>query len=221
MSFLYNIQKKLFTFIGNIQYYGWKHPFWFSVSAPGYQLKGEHYRIVRPLLQPGDIVLQRFEGWVDKWFIPGFWNHAAIYIGNKEEQVVHAVSEGVLIEDIINFMRTDHMIILRSKDTSLANDAISKAIGIVGCEYDFSFDFSNNVRFACTEVVDYCYDNQFFKTRRLFRDTLTPDDIASSGLLEVVWDSRKFSVVVNDVGFKASAVGKKSSVMMRSIMRRS
>ncbi len=220
MGFLYNIQKKLFTFIGNIQYYGWKHPFWFSVSAPGYQLKGEHYRIVKPLLQPGDIVLQRFEGWVDKWFIPGFWNHAAIYIGSKEEQVVHAVSEGVLIEDIINFMRTDHMIILRPKDVSLTNEAINKAIGIVGCEYDFIFDFSNNVRFACTEVIDYCYGGKFVKSRHFFRETLTPDDIASSDLLEVVWDSRNFVTIVNDVGFKSSSVGKSSLVKMRSVLRK-
>ncbi len=185
-----NIFKKLLTLFGDTQWFGWKHPLWFSVSPPGYKLKGEHYRLIKPLLQPGDILLQRFEGWVDKWFIPGFWNHGAIYIGNPEEQVVHATSDGVLIEDIINFMRTDNLIVLRPKNNLSIEIGIKRALSIVGAKYDFDFDFSNNTEFSCTEVIDYCYSKLFKKSKHFGRIMLTPDDIALSPLVETIWDSR-------------------------------
>jgi hypothetical protein len=190
--------KKFLTTIGDTQYFGWKHPLWFSIAPPGYKLKGEHYRLVKPLLKAGDILLQRYEAWIDKWFIPGFWNHAAIYVGNTEEQVIHAVSDGVLIEDIINFMRTDHMIILRLDDEPRAQMAIERAQSIIGAEYDFSFNFKDNTQFSCTEVVDYCYPGLFVQARRLGRYMLAPDDIATSAALRTIWDSRTFRMQWTD-----------------------
>ncbi len=221
MGFLYNLQKKLFSIIGDTQYFGWKHPLWFAVCPPGYQLKGEHYRLIRPRLQPGDILLQRFEGWIDKWFIPGFWNHAAIYLGNEKEQVVHAVSEGVLVEDVINFMRTDHMVILRNQDEELAQEAVKRALSIVGLEYDFNFDFSDNKRFACTEVIDFCYPNVYEKSKSLefigaSMPMLTPDDIFRQTVK--IWDSREHKAqMVNTSITPLSDKSSKFKVMMRVV----
>jgi hypothetical protein len=188
------IFKKFLTLFGDTQWFGWKHPLWFSVSPPGYRLKGEHYRLIKPVLKPGDILLQRFEGWIDKWFIPGFWNHGAIYIGNPEEQVVHATSDGVLIEDIINFMRTDHLIILRPQNNLFVEAGINRALSIVGAEYDFDFDFSNNTEFSCTEVIDYCYPGLFKKSKHFGLIMLTPDDIATSSSVETIWNSRNYKI---------------------------
>lgn len=70
MGLLYSLQKHLFGFIGDIKWSGIMHPFWFTINATGYKLKGEHYRKLSLRLKPGDIVIRRFEGYIDKWFIP-------------------------------------------------------------------------------------------------------------------------------------------------------
>ena len=190
MGLIYKIQTAILRVIGDIQYYGWKHPFWFAFKPAGYKLKGEDYRIVKNIIQPGDILLQRWEGWIDKWFIPGFWNHAGIYVGGHKEQVVHAVSEGVLIEDLINFMRTDHLIILRAKKENV-DKALEKVWNIIGSEYDFSFDFTNSRRFSCTEVIDYCFPEILERKSYFGRQTITPDSIAENAELVKIWDSRE------------------------------
>jgi len=70
MGLLYNLQKHVFSFIGDIKWGGITHPFWFTINATGYKLKGEHYRKLSKKLKPGDVVIRRFEGYIDKWFIP-------------------------------------------------------------------------------------------------------------------------------------------------------
>jgi len=189
-KFLYKIQKSVFRFIGDIKWSGWKRPLWFTINAIGYQLKGEHYRKIIKKIKPGDILLRRFEGYIDKWFIPGWLNHAGIFYGGKKEQVIHALSEGVIKEDILNFMRTDHMIILRPPQ-NMVKEALKRARSIVGLEYDFDFDFGNAQKFSCTEVIDYCYPELIIPKRRFGRKTIVADDILNTKELKIIWDSRK------------------------------
>lgn len=196
MGLLYSLQKHVFGFIGDIKWGGIAHPLWFTINATGYKLKGEHYRKLIKRLQPGDIFIRRFEGYVDKWFIPGFWNHAGLYIGDdgeNKEQVVHAVSEGVIQEDILNFMRTDHMLVLRlAKDEKGKGraTAIKKAKAVVGRPYDFGFDFKDTNRFSCTELVDYCYPGVVTGKKRFGKTVIVADDFFASKKLTTVWDSR-------------------------------
>lgn len=187
--FWYSIQKHIFRFIGDIKWSGWKNPFWFTINAAGYQLRGEDYRNLIKQIKPGDIVIRRFEGYIDKFFIPGFWNHAGIYVDGDMEQVVHAISDGVLIEDILNFMRTDHMIVLRPP-ADMVESAIAKAKSIVGLEYDFEFNFTGHKRFSCTEVVDYCYPKMITPKKRFGKTTIVADDIVTCNKFESIWDSR-------------------------------
>jgi hypothetical protein len=196
MGMLYNLQKALFGFIGDIKWSGLTHPFWFTINATGYKLKGEHYRKLITRLQPGDIFIRRFEGYIDKWFIPGFWNHAGLYIGDDgdyKEQVIHAVSEGVIQEDVLNFMRTDHMLVLRlatDKKGKSAAEAVKKAKSIVGCPYDFGFDFKDTNRFSCTELVAHCYPGIVLGKKKFGKEVIVADDFFNSDKLSTVWDSR-------------------------------
>lgn len=196
VSLRYRLQRCVFRFIGNIKWSGIKRPFWFTFNAEGYKLKGEDYRAVKKLIRPGDILIRRFEGYIDKWFIPGFWNHAGIFIGDdgdKVAQVIHAVSEGVVQEYLLDFMRTDHMMILRlsSEFPRLAEArAIGSARSILGKPYDFGFDFGNADRFSCTELVDYCYPGLAKKKKRFGKKIIVADDFVGSDKLTVVWDSR-------------------------------
>jgi len=191
---IYSIQKKLFSFIGDIKWSGFKRPFWLTINAIGYQIKGEHYRELTQLLKPGDVLIRRFEGYIDKIFIPGWWNHMGIYIGDdkqKKEQIVHAVSEGVIQEDILNFLRTDHVAILRIKKNheNLSKNAVEKAKQIVGKPYDFNFDFANCDSFSCTELANYCYNNIISGSKRLGKKIIVADDFYYSSKFESVWDS--------------------------------
>lgn len=192
-KWLFKLQKMIFRFIGDIKWHGLLHPFWFTINAKTFQLKGKHYRTVESLIQPGDIIIRRFEGYVDKWLIPGWYNHAGLYIGEvngKDHKIVHAISDGVVVDDLIDFMRTDHMIILRAPQGN-QEEAISRAKAAIGSEYDFAFDFTETVRFSCTELISHCYPGHITGKKRFGRVTVVADDIVETPVFEVVWDSRK------------------------------
>jgi len=189
----YLLKKRLFTFIGDIRWSGLKRPLWLTINALSYQLKGKHYRSVGKVIRPGDILIRRFEGYLDKIFIPGYWNHAGIYVGKDEDGchlVIHATSDGVWVEDLIDFMRTDHVVVLRECSGSMVNEAISRAEAAIGAEYDFDFNFADSLRFSCTELVNHCYQNIFAGKKRLGKMMLTPDDIVNStSVVEKVYES--------------------------------
>lgn len=189
----FKLQKYIFRFIGDIKWAGILHPFWFTINAVTFRLKGRHYRDLEQLIQPGDILIRRFEGYIDKWLIPGWWNHAGIYIGEidgKDHKVVHAISDGVIVDDLIDFMRTDHMIVLRAMDGK-QEEALMRAKSAIGKKYDFAFNFKETLRFSCTELISYCYPWVINGKRRFGRITIVADDIVKTPSLEVIWDSRK------------------------------
>lgn len=192
-SFLFKLQKYIFRFIGDIKWAGWAHPFWITINATTFHLKGKHYRELEKLIRPGDILIRRFEGYLDRFLIPGYWNHAGIYIGKIDEQdhqVIHAISDGVVVDDLIDFMRTDHLIVLRSEDWR-SRDAIKRAKAAIGSDYDFAFNFNETLRFSCTELIDHCFPEVIKGKKRFGRYTVVADDIVNTPQLEVVWDSRK------------------------------
>jgi hypothetical protein len=87
-------------------------------------------------VKPGDILVRGFRNYLDSYFIPGYFSHAGLYVGPVEEKdkdlvlrlhgkkifcpgeqmVVHALAEGVLMEDLIQFCRCDYMAVLRFPD---------------------------------------------------------------------------------------------------------
>lgn len=198
-KFRYKIQKALFKFIGDIKWHGLCHPFWLTINAKTFRLKGRHYRELDRLIRPGDILIRRFEGYFDKFLIPGWWNHAGIYVGEidgKDHQVIHAISNGVVIDDLIDFTRTDHIVVLRAP-ARLREKAIERAKETVGSDYDFAFDFSNSLRFSCTELVAHCYKNNRWKInskKRFGRRTIVADDIVNTSHFKVVWTSMGLQV---------------------------
>ena len=131
-----------------------------------------------PLLLPGDIILHRDDGFLSNLFIGGAMIHAGIYIGGQ--QVVEAVSEGVLKRHAGHILYSDRACILRPRFPSEAerekavSEAIEWAEKIVGFPYDILFQFNGQkerelvlrhgpdaakkgVRFCCTEVPYFCY----------------------------------------------------------------
>lgn len=188
MSVLYKIKAKLLDILGDIRWFGFRRPLWFAYGVKSYLLRGEHYRSVNKIIKPGDILVRAYDCFVDSWFIGGRFSHGAVYVGGDGEQVVHSMSQGVFVEDLINFMRADHMAIYRPPKDMVEN-GVKSAISIVGSEYDFNFDFNDHARFSCTEVVDYCYPGLLKPSKYLWRTVIAPDDICRCDKFVKVWDS--------------------------------
>ncbi|KKN91119.1 hypothetical protein LCGC14_0219840 [marine sediment metagenome] len=189
----FKLKKWIFRFIGDIKWAGMLHPFWFVINATTFRLKGKHYRDVEQIIQPGDILIRRFEGYVDKFLLPGWWNHAGVYVGEidgQDNKVVHAISDGIVVDDLIDFMRTDHMIVLRAPE-KYCDEAIKRAKTVIGRDYDFAFEFGDSLRFSCTELVNYCFGGIVRGKKRFGRFTIVADDIVNTPVLNVIWDSRK------------------------------
>lgn len=134
------------------------------------------------LLAPGDILLVRKEHALTNYFLPGYWPHSALFVGNLEYlersglrehptvsprwkrivdcgastggRVMEAMKDGVFVRSLASVCQSDSFLVIRPK---LSSDSIqhvvARAIFHEGKEYDFSFDFAVADRLVCTEVI--------------------------------------------------------------------
>ena len=123
--------EKFLTVFGDIKVY--KRPLFLVYDPGSYLVKGEDIREVIKIVQPGDILVRKYKNYLDGFFIPGYFSHVGLYLGPVkredidlvpfdsgkkqfqcgDQMVMHALAEGVLIEDLLNFCRTDYLVILR------------------------------------------------------------------------------------------------------------
>jgi len=75
----YNLWSKFLTFIGDIKFYGIKHPLFFIINIPNDKIKGEHYRAISKVIKPGDVLLSRSDHYLSTYLIPGYWTHAGFF----------------------------------------------------------------------------------------------------------------------------------------------
>lgn len=106
-------------------------------------------------LQPGDIIITRHRDALTNRFLPGFWPHAALYVGEQEQgNVVEARKDGVKIRELTDTLSVDAFLILRAPGgPELQEMAVAQALTHVGKLYDFAFDFGQADRLACTAVI--------------------------------------------------------------------
>lgn len=227
---LYNNTLKVF---GDLKIY--KFPFFLLYDPGSYLIKGDETREIMNTLKPGDIVVRGYKNYLDGYFIPGFFSHVGLYLGavpnednirllpstqeqfyaEGEQIVVHAMAEGVFMEDLLNFCRCDYLLILRSSliTQDNVNEIYNRALLRLGTPYDFRFDFSQYNNMSCTEFVYVCLEDilkqenvQLRDRRAPFRKrpTLIPDDFVTSDLA-LVWASK--TIPENTVGrLKATSV---------------
>ena len=156
-------------------------------------LKREPYITVKQIeeiqgrLRPGDILLERRNWYASNWVLPGFWPHAALYVGSvgdieklgvlnhpairkhlaelclivadgRQRVIIEAVSEGVVLMAATHSLHADYVAVLRPR---LSRDqvalAIVRAFERKGKDYDFDFDFDDREKLVCTQLVYEAY----------------------------------------------------------------
>lgn len=136
---------------------------WLVYKPHHYALTGENTREIISRVKPGDILLRRYDGYVNSRLTPGFWGHAALCVSDVE--VIHALGAGVVREDLITFCRTDSVSVLRVADA--APGMVERALACAEehekarTAYDYRFRDDKNKAVYCTELVNVCYDGLF------------------------------------------------------------
>lgn len=164
------------------------HPLFFLYHPNLHRIKGYEVRQVLNVLQKGDIMVRRWNGYLNSFFTPGYWAHAGLYVGNNK--VINSLREGVIEEDVLDFCRTDSIAVARPREGD-ADAAVTMAYELLGAPYDYQFQ-SGNSAYYCSELCDVCYN-------RMFRDdysqvagnrVLTPGSLLNSPKVTKVIDIR-------------------------------
>ncbi len=171
---------------------------------------------VKTSLKAGDILLEKTPFRLTDKLIPGYWGHAAVWIGgepelrelglwehplvlkyrlliNKGQSVVEALRSGVEMNTLDHFMNIDSIGIMRKPTASKEERAkiVLQALRQVGKPYDFNFDVESKERVYCSKLVYLTYSGVEWPTKKsIGRTTFTPDDVAiravKGGELELV-----------------------------------
>lgn len=152
--------RSFINFICDIYLY--KNPMFVLYKPNVHKVKGYEIRQIINNVKVGDILLRTFDGYLNTFFIPGFWSHAGIYIGDN--MIAHSVRDGVIKEDILDFCRTDHIALLRIKDHYHFNEEtmlkyVEESLNNK-TEYDYEFK-DDNGKVYCTEFVNLCLGHIF------------------------------------------------------------
>ena len=109
-------------------------------------------------VMPGDVLVTRIEGNLANHLIPGFYTHAAMYLGKN--LVIESTGEGVKTKHLAKFLfDKDRVAILRplfADPTQMAH-ACDVAKGLEGDPYDYDFTGDNRAWY-CSEIIWYSYD---------------------------------------------------------------
>jgi hypothetical protein len=84
-----------------------------------------------------------------------------------KRKVIHALSQGVHTEDLLSFVRCDHLAVLRLPVDTPDRDrvittAITRALAAIGTPYNFDStlvqDATDTRRYSCSELVYHCFE---------------------------------------------------------------
>ncbi len=181
--------------------------------ASGKKVTDEVRETIGNFLQPGDITVTRHAVAVTNLFMPGFWPHAALYVGTPAQRdrlgvtvpdgkaalwtddicTLEALKDGVRLRPLSETLAVDFFVVLRPR---IADPGIRQAIGRgvahEGKMYNFDFDFFSSDRLVCTEVIYRSYDGidgiEIPLTDRAGRKTLSAEDLLDFALDKDVFE---------------------------------
>jgi hypothetical protein len=167
----------------------------------------ELLRELDAILQPGDVLITRHDHAVTNYFLPGYWPHAALYVGSEadrhrlgvgldearaarwsgDRRTLEALKDGVLFRPLEETLAVDAVAVIRPQlgQEELAH-ALARAAEHEGKLYNFDFDFFRSDRLVCTEVVYRAFDDlgsiRIPLHERSGRPTLSAEDLLDLAL---------------------------------------
>lgn len=166
-------------------------------------------------LKAGDVLITRHDFVASNLFLPGYWPHAALYIGSETERenlgieldektakrwtgeirTLEAQKDGVLFRPLAETLDVDELIVLRPNlNKKQISKALARAVQHEGKGYNFDFDFFSSDQLVCTEVVFRAYDGlgelKFELIERAGRLSLSAED-----LLDMAMNQNGFTAV--------------------------
>lgn len=137
-----------------------------------------------PLLKKWDIVCQKSPRRFTDKFIPGYFGHSGIYLGDN--LFAEVIQSGSVYASPHKFLEGDEFIVLRPKTiTESQNDKmINNLKSQMGKKYDFNFNVESPDRLFCTELIYLVYDHIAWETKKIAgRNTLLPDYLVKTALV--------------------------------------
>ena len=168
-------------------------------------------------IQAYDILLTRNSKYITSTIIPGYFGHAAIWLGadelhpkrkkiksfyrkNKikhprvnEKGLIEAVRSGVEVNSLNEFTDGDEYLILRipSLTEDQKKNIKANAIKHLKKSYDFNFDIESPDMINCTELVYLAYDLVEWKVSPFMgRFTIFPDNLLETAIID-----KRFEIV--------------------------
>ncbi|WP_242355031.1 MULTISPECIES: hypothetical protein [Anaeromyxobacter] len=124
------VRDALMDVLGDVKVF--RFPMWIVYDPGSYKVKGRDARAVIDRVRPGDVLVRGYDAYLDGKLIPGLFSHVGLYLGRTtpadrdlapagarerlalgEQIVIHAIAEGVLTEDVLDFCRCDRLVVLR------------------------------------------------------------------------------------------------------------
>lgn len=151
------------------------------------QMPPQVVEALRKLLEPGDVMVVRKEFAISNYFLPGFWPHAALFLGTEDRlrmlgldqqpgvlskwgklspkggedplRVLEATRDGVLVRSLASPFGSDAIVVMRPfLEREQIAQGLARGLFHEGKPYDFDFDFSRSDRLVCSEVVYRSYE---------------------------------------------------------------
>ena len=130
------------------RFLAWISDIMISTSPPN--IKAKHIRELTNKVLPGDIVCRKTY-YLDAYFIKGEYSHSGFVISDQD--MIHAVSEGVEKIDILDFVKDSDGFILLRPEYKNVDKCIDYAKEQIGKPYDFLFSRKDDSRLYCHELT--------------------------------------------------------------------
>ena len=162
-------------------------------------------------LQPMDLLLDRANRFkISHMIIPGYYGHAGIYLGTKEQLIkigmwdhpaivlyhsaiengqvmLEAKRTGVKLRTLREYLNTDSITALRQRN--LTNESLgekmTRGLEKIGKHFDHTFTLEHSESFFCTKLIYFVFNNiPWTSTKIAGRTALPPDYIAAMSMGE-------------------------------------
>jgi len=195
LDLINSIYKKCVAVFGDIKCF--PYPLYLVYDPTDYFVTTEDYEFFSSNLIKGDIILRTYDHYLDSSIIPGFYSHAALYIGDGE--LVHSCGHtGVSKISPFEFAKCDGLAIVRPKVGYAAiNRACKYVLNQLGKQYDYWFNYDNEETYCCTELIYWAYENilstkpimlkKFFGLAK--QEVIAPDAYLIDDKCELIWES--------------------------------